>query len=138
MDALQGVKEGHKQVHQHSQVEGDAAPEWHVPGAPVQDGLSCKTVECSQLAQGMLRNALQQSLIMQHIQNIRSINSLQQDSQAHNDRSVFHTNEFRCYSVILTANKSSLVDDNPSWVIFVFYARGELNHNRAFLPCFPK
>lgn len=79
MDALQGVKEGHEQVHQHSQVEGDAAPEWHVPGAPVQDGLSCKTVDCNQLAQVMLRNALQQTLIMQHIQNIWSINSLQQD-----------------------------------------------------------
>lgn len=37
---LQGVKEGHQQVHQHGQVKGDAAPERHVPGAPVQDGLS--------------------------------------------------------------------------------------------------
>lgn len=38
-DAFQRVEEGHEEVHEHSQVEGDAAPEWHVPGAPVQDGL---------------------------------------------------------------------------------------------------
>ena len=41
MDALQGVEEGHQQVHEHGQVEGDVAPEGHVPGAPVQDGLGC-------------------------------------------------------------------------------------------------
>lgn len=46
---LQGVKEGHQQVHQHGQVKGDAAPERHVPGAPVQDGLSWKTVDHSPL-----------------------------------------------------------------------------------------
>lgn len=44
-DTLQRIEEGHKEVHEHSQVEGDAAPERHVPGAPVQDGLSCKTVD---------------------------------------------------------------------------------------------
>lgn len=43
-DTLQRIEEGHKEVHEHSQVEGDAAPERHVSGAPVQDGLSCKTV----------------------------------------------------------------------------------------------
>lgn len=49
-DPLQRVKEGHQQVHQHSQVKGDAAPERHVPGAPVQNGLSWKTVDDSRLA----------------------------------------------------------------------------------------
>lgn len=48
-DSLQGIKEGHQQVHQHGQVKGDAAPERHVPGAPVQDGLSWKTVHHSPL-----------------------------------------------------------------------------------------
>lgn len=40
MYTFQGVEEADQQVHEHSQVEGDAAPEGHVPGAPVQDGLS--------------------------------------------------------------------------------------------------
>lgn len=44
MDTLQRVEEGHEQVHEHSQVEGDAAPERHVPGAPVQDGLSWRVI----------------------------------------------------------------------------------------------
>lgn len=48
-DPLQRVKEGHQQVHQHGQVKGDAAPEGHVPGAPVQNGLSWKTVDHSRL-----------------------------------------------------------------------------------------
>lgn len=48
-NTLQRVEEGHQQVHQHGQVKGDAAPERHVPGAPVQDGLSWKTVVHSPL-----------------------------------------------------------------------------------------
>lgn len=54
MDTLQRIEEGHKQVHEHSQVEGDAAPERHVPGAPVQDGLSWKTQDLSKLAQAIV------------------------------------------------------------------------------------
>lgn len=43
MDTLQRVEEGHKDVHEHSQVEGDAAPEGHIPRAPVQNGLGWRT-----------------------------------------------------------------------------------------------
>lgn len=39
-NCLQRVEKSHEQVHEHRQVEGDAAPEGHVPGAPVEDGLS--------------------------------------------------------------------------------------------------
>lgn len=44
-NCLQRVEKGHQQVHQHSQVEGDAAPEGHVPRAPVKDGLSCVSAD---------------------------------------------------------------------------------------------
>lgn len=48
-DCLQRVEKGHKQVHEHSKVEGDAAPEGHVSRAPVKDGLSCVTADQSKL-----------------------------------------------------------------------------------------
>lgn len=38
-DAVQWVEESNQQVHEHGQVEGDAAPERHVSGAPVQNRL---------------------------------------------------------------------------------------------------
>lgn len=40
-DSSERVEEGHEQVHEHGQVERDAAPEGHVAGAPVQHGLGC-------------------------------------------------------------------------------------------------
>lgn len=48
---LQRVEKGHEQVHEHSQVEGDAAPEGHVSGAPVEDGLSCVMADQSKRIQ---------------------------------------------------------------------------------------
>lgn len=50
-NCLQRVEKGHKQVHEHSQVEGDAAPEGHVSGAPVEDGLSCVMADQSKRIQ---------------------------------------------------------------------------------------
>ena len=41
MSRVVRVEEGDDEVDEHSQVEGDAAPEGHVPGAPVEDGLGC-------------------------------------------------------------------------------------------------
>lgn len=42
-DTFQWVEEGHQEVHEDCQVKGDAAPEGHVSGTPVQDGLGWRT-----------------------------------------------------------------------------------------------
>lgn len=40
-DSFKWVEKGHKQIHQDSQVEWNAAPERHVAGTPIQNGLGC-------------------------------------------------------------------------------------------------
>lgn len=41
-DSFEWVEKCHQQVHEDSQVEGNAAPEGHVASTPVQERLSCK------------------------------------------------------------------------------------------------